>query len=304
MQPFRHLPSIPAECPIPSIWPESVLVLTDPRMLERRALPQALDLAQATGARLRLRMIVDELELPPSSPARMSGIAREAFLQVRRDWLNGYRRRALLDPARVDIEILWSRHYLRSFRLLLEHTRPDIVFKDSHYYETAVPDFLTPLDWQLHRACPCPLQLSAAHGPAIPLRVAAAVDCTKHADQALNLHLIAVAGSVATANRAELHLVSVQAGGSPAILAEIQRPPLPPAFEALRAEAGVPQHRCHSPQGPTARSLNAFADAQDINLLVAGSVPRVVLERLVFGSTAEELMLGLHCDALLVKHGA
>lgn len=305
---IRHLPPVPTAGAVASAWPGSVLALADPRMLERRALPQALELAQATGARLHLRMIVDELELPPEAPARMPGIAREAYLHERREWLESYRRRVLLDPARVDVEILWSRHYLRSFRLLMDHTRPDLVFKDSSCHDAVVPDFLTPLDWRLERACDCPLQLSAAHGPAIPQRVAAAVDCTRHADQALNHHLMTIAAAVAQASRAELHLVSVRRGHAAAMSTIDQPeprpiPPLMPDFEMLRAWSGVPRERCHSLQGKTVRSLNAFAEARCIDLLVAGAVPRRGLERLVFGSTGEELMLGLRCDALMVKQG-
>lgn len=289
----------------PKSWPASILVLAHPSMSEGRALPQSLALAQASGARLRLRMIVDEHDLPPSSPALVPGPAREAYLRVRREWLERYRHQGQIDPSRIDVEVLWARHYLRSFRVLIEHTLPNLVLKDSQCNGAVLPHLLTPLDWQLLRASLCPILLTANVGPELPLRIAAAVDCSEYGDAALNRRVVNTAATLARACNAELRLVSV--------LAERQEPqaaerlallPLPPDYDVLRLAAGVGRECCDQQSGQTVRELEAYVHAQCIDLVVAGATQRRSLARLVLGSTAEDLLVRLHCDVLLVPSGA
>jgi len=292
----------------------SILVLLDSRMRAGRALQRGIALARRRHARLYLGMIVHERRLEAVTASRdMTRMAQRAYVQERREWLEDCKSRAQLDPERVTTDVIWSPHPVETFLQLLRDCRPDLVLKDASCSGARLTGLLTPLDWKLLRRCPVPLMLLAPEGPPLPQRIGAAVDSASAScdPEGLN-HEIVAAAQAFTADLdadTELHLASAFPA-SPAVAAvyplaaeTLRRAAREHAatLEALRRSAGIAAERCHRLRGETVPALEQFVEAQQLDLLVMGSHYRKGIERMLLGSTAEQLLPELRRDVLLVK---
>jgi len=292
----------------------SILVLLDSRMRAGRALQRGIALARRHPAQLYLAMIVHERRLESMTVSReMTRLAQRAYVQERREWLEDCKAHAQLEPERVTTDVIWSPHPVETFLQLLRDCRPDLVLKDASCNGARLTGLLTPLDWKLLRRCPLPLMLLAPEGPPLPRRILAAVDSASAAcdPEGLNREIVAAAQAYAADLDAdtELHLASAFPA-APAVTAvyplaaeTLQQAAREHAatLEALRRGAGIAAERCHRLRGETVPALQHFVEAQQPDLLVMGSHYRKGLERMLLGSTAEQLLLQLRCDLLLVK---
>lgn len=291
---------------------QSILVLVDSDMKDRRALARGIALARASGARLHVALIAHDRQIEAAAlNLEVMRLAQRAFLQQRREWLQDRLAHSRIDGSHRSMEIIWSPHYVDSFLTLLRDINPDLVIKDATCGNALLPGLLTPLDWKLLRACPMPLMLLAADGPLLPQRMLAAVDTagTVSDPEDLNREIVATAQSLAAIAGADLQLASA----FPWLLSTEPMQPVVAealdlaghhhlvALDALRNATGIAADHCHQLRGATLPALNRHADSEEIDLVVLGSIYRRGFARLLLGSTSEEILQHLRRDVLLVK---
>jgi universal stress protein E len=73
------------------------------------------------------------------------------------------------------------------------------------------------------------------------------------------------------------------------------------ALSDLAKQFDIAQDRLHLLSGDAASAIETYVEDNDVDLVVAGAVSRGVLERLLIGSTAEELLDSVGSDILIVK---
>lgn len=178
--------------------------------------------------------------------------------------------------------------------------------------------FLSNIDWDLIRNCPCPLWLSKSTGLNSRAPVLAAVDpLHSHAKPSM-LDDIIVAQAVEAAGGKPDKVVLCHAfelpqgvpANSPieaywiALSQEEQRAHvenLKQALARLRKKAGIPEENLLLVRGNPIAQLPKLANEQGASVVVMGAVSRRGLQRVFIGNTAERVIDGLDCDVLVVK---
>jgi universal stress protein E len=169
-------------------------------------------------------------------------------------------------------------------------------------------------DWELLRLSPLPVLL-LKNGKAYrrPLTLAAVDPAHAHAKPSkLDARILAAAAELSQGLRGTLHLVHANypsiVGLGPSVnrtwstlsfdeLMEQERQ----AFEAFRANAGIPRTRAHLVEGNPCREIPRAADQLGADIVVMGALSRSGLQRLFIGNTAERVLGSLNCDVLAVK---
>jgi universal stress protein E len=205
---------------------------------------------------------------------------------------------------------------------LLEHARrtsADLVVKDTHRHSLAKRTFLTNTDWQLIRGCPAPLLLTKAAPWAEVPRILAAVDPGHVNDkpEILDHWIVEHAALFAQKLEGEMHVVHVYVPTAIVGTATIASPSMATAITpedleieernrrqvvtSLVSEYNVPAERIHLELGGPAQVLPATAARINADVMAMGAIARSGLKRVFIGSTAEDVLERLPCDALIVK---
>ena len=296
-----------------------ILVIVDPTASEHPAVTKAALLAEKFQARLELFVcdtraareirLSSHLKARPDEPFPINA---KAFLETMAEPL---RARGLdvstevqgADPLHVG---------------LIDRTRrthADLVVKDTHHHSLAQRTFLTNTDWQLIRCCPVPLLLTKRRPWAQRPRWLAAVDPGHVNDkpETLDHCILQQAAAFAERLQGELHalhvylplaIVSAATAASPPLAAAVTPEDL--ALEeqsrrklvsALVSRYGITAERIHLELGGPAQMIPRAAAALDADVIAMGAIARSGLKRIFVGSTAEDALERLPCDALIVK---
>lgn len=200
-----------------------------------------------------------------------------------------------------------------------KRTSAELIVKDTHHHSLARRTFITNTDWQLIRASPVSLLLTKPNSWVRAPRIFAAVDPGHANDKpaVLDNRIMDCASLFATRLGGELHLLHVYlpasiiaaaASGGP------QMPIVPSAQELaeeeerqrLRLRALITDYRVahdnvHLKVGGPAEVLPRMAGALRADIMAMGAISRSGLQRVFIGSTAEDVLEHLPCDALIVK---
>jgi universal stress protein E len=298
---------------------KQILVIVDPTAAEHAAVDKAAKLAEKFDARLEL-FVCDtkaarEMRLSshvrdnPGAPLPMNikGELETLAAPLRARGLDVTTEIACADPLHVG---LIDR---------IKHTNADLVVKDTHHHSLAQRTFLTNTDWQLIRTCPVPLLLTKGAPWAEVPRIVAAVDpghvndkpemldhwIVEHASlfaQRLNgeLHVLHVYLPMAIIGAATAVSPPMVAGAAPEELAleEKNRREL---VTALVGDYHVAPNNIHLELGGPAQMLPLTARRINADVMTMGAIARSGLKRLFIGSTAEDVLEKLPCDALILK---
>jgi universal stress protein E len=199
------------------------------------------------------------------------------------------------------------------------HTNADLVIKDTHHHSLAQRTFLTNTDWQLIRGCPVPLLLTKNTKWAAVPRIFAAVDPGHVNDkpEMLDHWIVEHAALLAQRLEGELHAVHVYlpmavvaaaTAGNPPVAAVVTPEDLAmeetkrrKLVDALLSEYHLGPERIHLEVGGPAQVLPRAAQSLHADVLTMGAIARSGLKRIFIGSTAEDVLERLPCDALIVK---
>jgi universal stress protein E len=198
-------------------------------------------------------------------------------------------------------------------------TTADLIVKDTHHHSLAQRTFITNTDWQLIRACPVSLLLTKPNRWAEVPKIFAAVDPGHANDKpaVLDNRIVDCASILTKRLGGELHLLHVYLPASIIAAAASGGPPTPIPVSAAESAREEQQHRellrdliteyrvadenVHLKVGGPAEVLPRMAGALRADIMTMGAISRSGLKRVFLGSTAEDVLEHLPCDALIVK---
>lgn len=296
----------------------NILVIVDPTAEEHPAVAKAALLAEKFNARLELFLC----DTRTSREARLaaSALAKAAELPVM-DLKS--KLEALAQPLRargldVTTETTCSDPLHEMLLDRARRTTAELVIKDTHHHSLAQRTFLTNTDWQLIRGCPVPLLLAKPKAWSSTPRIVAAVDPGHVNDKPVLLDRCILEEAAAVSQRlgGELHLVHayvpmaivatatavppMAAAVSPEAL-ERERKSKLEEVSALASGCKVAAQNIHLEIGGPGSVLPRVARDIDADMVVMGAISRSGLKRIFIGSTAEDVLEHLPCDALIVK---
>lgn len=296
----------------------TILVIVDPTAEQHPSIAKGALLAENLRARLELficdtraareaRLVARTSASGKRSPVDVKAMLEELATPLRQRGLEVTTTTECADPLHVG---------------LIERTRrttADLVVKDTHHHSWAKRTFLTNTDWHLIRTCPVPLLLTkATQWPSAP-RVMAAVDPGHENDKpsVLDYRILDYASHVAQKLGGELHLAHAYIPVAIVAAATASIPPMAMAVSAedlaheeqqkraqiqeLVAEYRVDPANIHLQVGSPAETLPRLAESQHADIVAMGAISRSGAQRAFIGSTAEEVLERLPCDALIVK---
>ena len=296
----------------------NILVIVDPTADAQPAVAKAALLAEKFHARLELFACETKASREARLAAHMRTQPDEPFVVNLKAVLE-----SLATPLRArGLDV--STETVRADPLhvaLLERTQlttADLVVKDTHHHTLAKRTILSNTDWHLIRGCPVPLLLAKPTFWAESPRIVAAVDPGHANDKpsALDLRILDHAALFAQKLGGELHALHAYIPMS-VIITSATSPPMAGAItpedlardremelkqvSALVSDYAVTADRIHLEAGGTAEVLSRFATQLKADIMVMGAISRSGLKRAFVGSTAEDVLEHLPCDALIVK---
>jgi universal stress protein E len=298
---------------------DNILVIVDPTATEQPAVDKAARLAQAFNARLELFLC----DTQASREARLSAHVLNASASAA-----PFSAKALLEsfaaPLRArGLDVTTETECADPLHAGLvdrtKRTSADLVVKDTHHHSVARRTFLTNTDWTLIRNCPAPLLLTKQTVWSTPPRIAVAIDPSHANDKpaALDHRILEQASALAQATGGELHAFHVYIPAAIIAAATVASAPLTVAItpeelereeaekrrqvRQLAREYGVIDAHVHLQAGGPGVVLPQMAHELHADILAMGAISRSGLKRMFLGSTAEDVLERLACDALIVK---
>jgi universal stress protein E len=280
-------------------------------------LPKAVELAARTGARLTLfNSFFSPYPLPESSLSGEDMIphARAERLKRLEAWAVPLRRRGI----KVDCVVEWDVPPHEAIVRFVLATEPDLVMAESHHHGHLARWLLANTDWELIRACPCPVwfvksatfsrkpsvltAVDPFHVHAKPSRLddrilsnARHLARQLHADLAV-VHAYEVPVTYASSTIVEPVRLPISSTHAKALKQSVVR-----KVDQLASRFAVSKTRRFVREGRPADALLALAHEQKPDVIVMGAVSRSGLERVFIGSTAETVIDQIGCDVLIIK---
>lgn len=294
---------------------DRILIIVDPTAATQPAVSKGAILAERLGARL-------ELFVCDTRAAREARLTAQALRGV-----VPYNAKALLEsiaePLRargldVTTELAWAESHDVGLVERACRATANLVLKDTHHHSLAQRTFLSNTDWQLIRGCRLPLLLTKEREWSRSPRILAAIDPEHVNDKPAQLdrQILERARSLADALGGDLHIVhaylpasiaaSATATSLGAVIVSEQdlRQEREFRLEGIRkiiADFRVDDSHVHLELGGPTAVLPMVAEAVQADVIVMGAVSRRGLRRVLMGSTAEDVLERLPCDAFVVK---
>jgi universal stress protein E len=298
---------------------KQILVIVDPTAAEHPAVSKAALLAEKFDARLELFVcdtkaareirLLSHLRTRPGAPApiNIKALLESLALPLRARGLD------------VTTETHWADPLHAGLIDRTRHTKADLVVKDTHHHTLAQRTFLTNTDWQLIRGCPVPLLLTKSAPWVAAPRIVAAVDPGHVNDkpEILDHWIVEHASLFAQRLQGELHILHVYVPMSIVCAATVASPSMAAVLTpedltmeeqsrrklvtSLVSEYNVVPANIHLELGGPAQVLPIIAARVHADVMTMGAIARSGLKRIFVGSTAEDVLERLPCDALIVK---
>ncbi len=303
---------------------KSILAVLTEDSLDELAFARALHLARLNGAALTL---VDVVDTAPGELSRLlgqvtgarAGDLEEDVLAYHRDRLAHFAARAREAGVEAGEAVLQGVPFVEVIRMILREGH-DIVVKgatDAGHGRGRLRGF----DMHLLRKCPCPVWMLMGQGHCKFGRILAAVDPTPTDDPArdgLDRLVLELAASLAERDGAEIHVAHAwhlhaeqalrhgryTSGRQHDVdhMVEAERQGAEARLARLLADyPQVPAPHCHLLKGRAGDVLPAFAEAEEVDLIVMGTVARTGLSGFIMGNTAESILNAVTCSVLAVK---
>ena len=294
---------------------KNILYVTEVNVDQSLSMERAVSLAENNQAALTI------IEVGPSGAGDPQPETTARRMESLEFLIEPYRHRVKIHtvPARGTV-------FLEVIRAVLRNAH-DLVIKPAES-----PGFLKRLfgtnDMHLLRKCPCPVWLLKAPERAAYDCIVAAVDFdplkSSAAEQALNLEILELAGSLALSEAASLHVVHAwEAFAEKAMLSRgsstaediaayvenehmLHQKGLHMLGETLRDRIGTDAYNTLSPRfrllkGPAQKLIPALTVELRADLVVMGTVARTGISGFFIGNTAEAILDQLACSVLAIK---
>jgi universal stress protein E len=301
--------------------PAKILAVADPAADEQPAIQRAAWLARKLNAALELFICDYDQYLSGDRFFDDASLEKARKRILARDVTKLQKlAHALGDGLQITTDARWD-HPLHEgiVRKVLE-SKPDFVVKDTHYHPVLKRSIFSNTDWNLIRDCPAPLWLVKPRPIGEPATLIAAVDPVHEHDKPAELdhRILSAAKDLAAAIGARLHLFhALDPSPAYAVSADSMAfpisVPIDQMMEALKLKHeeavnalmkqydGIEEDNVHVLEGNARERLDALTEELHADLVVMGAVSRSALQRLVLGSTAEQVLDRISCDLLIVK---
>lgn len=296
----------------------NILVIVDPTADEHPAVTKAALLAEKFDARLELFACETKASREARLIAHMREDAKKPFLLDLKSKLEPLA--AALRARGVDVATETSTTGPLHEALLdrVKRTTAELVVKDTHPHTLGQRTFLTNTDWELIRGCAVPLLLVKPRPWAAMPKVIAAIDPDHANDKpaALDRCILQHAEAFSKKLQGELHVlhayiptaIALAAASVPPMIATIGMEQIAREEEAKRrqiaalvSDYGVRTANIHVETGGTFSVLPRVAADLGADIMALGAISRSGLKRIFIGSTAEDVLETLPCDALIIK---
>ncbi len=297
----------------------NILVIVDPTAKKHPAVTKGAVLAEKFAARL-------ELFICDTKASRNAREAQHARTEGDRPFVSHLKPmlESLAKPLRqrgldVTTEVVRADPLHEALVDRVKRTSAELVIKDTHHHTFAQRTFLTNTDWELLRGCPVPLLLTKPKPWGAAAKICAAVDPGHKDDRPLLLDHSVLDNASAFAQRLQGELHVLHAYLPLSVVAAVTARPAPIAVdlsaETLASERQiaskqlqpllsgyeVPAENVHLELGGSADVICRLADQLGADIVVMGAVSRSGVKRVFIGSTAEDVLERLPCDALICK---
>ncbi len=290
---------------------KNILVSLDYPYSEVRPLARAIDLAENTGAKLKI------IDVVPEIPAAVQAVGMEEV------WVTNRKR---------DLEAVVAEHCENGSVVTVLADGPtahgiveevvrhghDLVIRMTQHANALLAAFFGTTSLRIMRKCPCPVWILQPVSPSAGHRVAAAVDVTStgEEDLAINRKILRAAAVIAKQYGGDLHVIyadgvaredldlvpDVPAEQWDEVISETKRDCRVNLMSLLEAELpGFPAKRVHLLSGKANTCIPKFVSQNAIDVLVMGSVARTGIAGFLMGNTAERILQQVRCSVLTVK---
>lgn len=287
----------------------------------KRAIKRAGDLALKSNASVELFSVIR-----PGSA--VFGLPNATLLEINREIAAS--RRRVLEKRVAELErrgisasctVVTDDSVSDSINARLKQAPADLVAIEAHKHRLIGRWFLLHSDYDLIRHCPVPLLIVKGATRSSRRPILAALDPWHLNDKpaSLDAKIVDAARTIAKLVNASLHSVHAYSPllgfVSDAAFAPVAIPISLPQeqahaaavrrrFRSLNKTYRIPPRRAHLQLGNPAYVLPASAKSLRAQMVVMGAVSRSALDRLLLGSTAEQVLDALPCDVLIVKPAA
>jgi universal stress protein E len=298
-----------------------ILIVVDPTTARQPAVDRGFRLARQLEAPVEL--FVCHYDARFAGNRLFAGAERARLRSDDLEHQLGYLRSLAAEHATeadvVALRVVWDTPLAEGIIRECLRSEPRMVIKDTHHHSAVERSLFTNTDWHLVRDCPVPLWLVKPGELTEETTILASVDPMHEHEKpgALDDAILEQASALASSMQGDLHVYHGY-DATPAIAragALAMTPtPIPvqelthkvevehkEAFDALLADRGLAEDRCHLLAGSVFELLPKLARKLDASVVVMGSIARGRLQQAVVGSTAERVLEHLPCDLLIVK---
>jgi universal stress protein E len=296
-------------------WKSFLVAVRDIEHPPRSFLTKAARIAQRFNGKLELLHVIALPYVLPGDAGTET--AKENEIGRQQAKLERIAKRLRNVGIKVNCSVAWDYPAADAIVRHVMKTKPDVVLVESHQHSKLSRWFVTHTDWELIRACPCPLWLVKTSRLNDDLRVMAAIDpFHAHSKPAALDEEIMRAANLAAGDKGRIgaaHIyplpITIVAGGmgEPVWVTA-------PASELKRVKQRVSDAVAKEANRYDVKRTDRIVQAGDpavelprvvkdwkAHLLVMGAVSRSALKRAFIGHTAESIIDAVHCDVLIVK---
>jgi universal stress protein E len=292
-----------------------LLIAAGPRQ-HTPALQRAFDLARSAELPVHVAVFAYDALLDARDPFAepdVCALARREVVAEHQAWVDALAARWRADGLDASGTATWAPVTHAAILALAAKLQPALIVKDVGHEPLLRRVTYTALDWKLLRQAPAPLMLVDGRSSRAPRKLLAAIDTTAGSPdaEALNARVLREALKLADWSDADVAVAHVfpypSAYGAPGAYRALERLHAEArsadraAFTAFAAAHQVPPEACHWLEGDPVQRLIDLVHAHGVDVLVLGSSYHSGWERLLLGSTAENMLYRAPCDALLVK---
>ena len=292
----------------------NLLVILDPDLkAPQPALDKGLAMAASLGS--SVTVLVNAYSGPM---ARAVGLDEERFNAAKSQITHAWRQRiqGLAGEYPVALAIVWARREMDALRTEILRLSPDLLVVHTSQESGLKRHVFTPRDWQLIRKAPCPVLCVHSEAWQQSPQWLVALDPGEQDDDAAPLAntLLTQARTLTQSLNGKLQACHVMDGVDDSLVMLVAEgvPDYAATLESLKTHhqqrfleyarsQGLDSESVSLLEGPVADALARHCEANQIDVLVVGTVRRNLAERMLLGSTAETVITRARSDVLVIK---
>ena len=295
---------------------DRILVFTPHEDQDARAIQLASELARRSGAALTLLRVLEEgLRWNPQRRATDRGQEiRDLLVDVETSELEKLAKPLEEEGLAVDVRVSWGVPF-EEITALVESRGFDLVVKPARGLNRKGRVFFGSTALHLFRKCPCPVWVVGDDGRS-PEKILAAIDpADDPARRSVAEQILRVADRIGSWLDAAVHVGSAwHAPGARALAGRIERAELKEYLVDTRArsremldafleasQTSIEPDRVHLVEGAARDVLPQFADENEFDLIVIGTLGRTGIVGQLLGETAEMILREVRCSVLTIS---